>query len=66
MYRGELKGLHVLLSRIQAEPGRTVKQEQEKISPNHVQRLNLISVQRAGKRYENLAKQDPGKARQKS
>ena len=27
-----------------AGQGRTVKQEQEEISPNHVQRLNLISV----------------------
>ena len=32
-----------LLSRTQAGPGRTVKQEQEEISPNHV-RINLISV----------------------
>ena len=32
LYRGELKGLYVLLSRIQAGPGRTVKQEQEEIS----------------------------------
>ena len=33
-----------LLSRTQAGPGRTVKKEQEEISPNHVQRLNLFSV----------------------
>ena len=34
-----------VLSRTQAGPGRTVKQQQEEISPNHVlQRLNLISV----------------------
>ena len=33
-----------MLSRTQAGPGRTVKQEQDEISPNHVQRLNLISV----------------------
>ena len=33
-----------MLSRTHAGPGRTVKQEQEEISPNHVQRLNLISV----------------------
>ena len=32
------------MGRTQAGPGRTVKQEQEEISPNHVQRLNLISV----------------------
>ena len=28
----------------QAGPGRIVKQEQEEISPNHVQRINIISV----------------------
>ena len=32
-----------MLSRTQARPGRTVKQEREEISPNHVQRLNIIS-----------------------
>ena len=37
MYRGGNKGLIVLLSRTQAGPGRTVKQEQEEISGNHVQ-----------------------------
>ena len=37
MYRGGNKGLHVLLSRTQAGPGRTVKQEQEDISRSHVQ-----------------------------
>ena len=26
-------------------PGRTVKKEQEEISPNHIQRINLISVE---------------------
>ena len=36
-YRGELKGLYVLLSRTQAGPGRAVKQEQEENSRNHVQ-----------------------------
>ena len=36
-YRDRLKGVQILLSRTQAGPGRTVKQEQEKISPNHVQ-----------------------------
>ena len=35
-YRGTNKGLYVLLSRTQAGPGRTVKQEQEDISRNHV------------------------------
>ena len=40
----EIKSLHILLSRSQTEPGRTVKQEQEEISRNHIQRVNLISV----------------------
>ena len=50
MYRGVNKGLYVLLSKTQAGPGRTVKQEQEEISRNHVQNLylylsvNLISL----------------------
>ena len=35
--KGELKGLYVLLTRTQAEPGRAVKQEQEENSRNHVQ-----------------------------
>ena len=43
-YRDEIYPLQNLLSRTQAEPGRTVKKEQEEISPNHVQRINLISV----------------------
>ena len=41
LYRGELKGLYVLLSRTQAEPGITVKQEQEENSHNHIHLLNL-------------------------
>ena len=47
VYRDEIYSLQILLSRTKAGPGRTVKQEQEQeeISPNHVQRLNLISVQ---------------------
>ena len=36
--------MQILLSRTRAGPARTVKQEQEEISPNHVLRLNLISV----------------------
>ena len=43
-YRDAIYSLQILLSRTQAGPGRTVKQEQEEISPNHVQRINLISV----------------------
>ena len=45
MYRDEIYSLQNLLSMTQAGPGRTVKQEQEENSPNHVQRLNLNSVQ---------------------
>ena len=44
VYRGENKGLFVLLSRTQAESGRTVKQEQEKISRNHGQTTNLYRL----------------------
>ena len=44
LYRDEILSLQILLSRTQSGPGRTDKQEQEEISPNHVQRLNLISV----------------------
>ena len=43
-YRGVNKGLHVLLSRTQAGPGKTVKQEQEEISWNHVQTFIYLSV----------------------
>ena len=41
-YRGENKGLFVLLSRTLAGPGRTVKQEQEYISRNHVQTVQTF------------------------
>ena len=36
-YRGELKGLYVLLIRTQTELGRAVKQELEENFRNHVQ-----------------------------
>ena len=36
--------MHILLSNGQAGPGRTVKQEQEEISPKHVQAFILGSV----------------------
>ena len=45
MYRDEIYSLQNFLSMTQAGPGRTVKQEQEESSPNHVQRINLISVE---------------------
>ena len=44
LYRGENKGLFVLLSRTLAGPGRTVKQEQQEISRNHVQTFIFPSV----------------------
>ena len=37
LYRARNKGMLILLSNSQAGPGRTVKQEQEEISRNHVQ-----------------------------
>ena len=36
--------MQILLSNSQAGPGRTVKQEQEDISPNHVQAFIGLSV----------------------
>ena len=44
LYRDEIYSLQNLLIRTQAGSGITVKKEQEEISPNHVQRINLISV----------------------
>ena len=52
MYRDEIKSLQILLSRTQAGQGRTVKQEQEEISPNHVRRINLIYVDYLDLEYE--------------
>ena len=37
IYRARNKGMQILLSNSQAGPGRTVKQDQEDISHNHVQ-----------------------------
>ena len=36
--------MQILLSRTQAGPRRTVKEDQQQISPSHIQRINLISV----------------------
>ena len=44
LYREPVKGLQILLSRIQAGPGTAVKQDQEEISPNHVQAISGASV----------------------
>ena len=43
-YRAPGKSMYFLLSRTQAGPGRTVKQEQEEISRNHVQTFIYLSV----------------------
>ena len=43
-YRGEKKGLQILLSYSQAGPGRKAKQGQEEISRNHVPTFFLGSV----------------------
>ena len=43
-YREPAKGLQILLSWTQAGPGRAIKQEQEEISPNHVQAIYGASV----------------------
>ena len=44
LYREPAKGLQILLSRTRAGPGRSVKEEQEEISPNHVQAIYGASV----------------------
>ena len=44
LYRDEIYSLQNLLSRTQARPGRPPKKEQEEISLNHIQRINLIFV----------------------
>ena len=44
MYRDEINSLQIQLSGTQTGPGRAVKEQQEQNSPNHVQRINLISV----------------------
>ena len=46
--------MQILLSRTQEVPGKTVKQEQEEISPNHVHRINLISVVQGYRVYGHL------------
>ena len=44
IYRDEINSLQIQLSRTQAGPGRAVKEQEERYSPNHVQGINLISV----------------------
>ena len=43
-YRDEIYSLQIQLSRTQVGPGRAVKEQQGQNSPNHLQRINLISV----------------------
>ena len=43
-YRDEINSLQIQLSRTQSGPGRDVKEQVEQNSPNHIQRINLISV----------------------
>ena len=44
VYRERLKGVQILLSNSPAGPGRTVKQDQEEISRNHVQTFIYLSL----------------------
>ena len=46
-YRAPGTSMYFMLSSTQAGPGRTVKQEQEEISRNHVQTFTCLSVQPA-------------------
>ena len=48
LYRYEINSLQIQLSRTQAGPGRAVKEQHEQNSPNHGQRINLISVLHVG------------------
>ena len=41
-YRAQNKDMQILLSNSQAGPGRTVNQEQEEISRNHIHSTHLI------------------------
>ena len=43
-YSGPGKSMHILLSNTQAGPDRTVKEEQEEISRNHVPTIILFPV----------------------
>ena len=65
-YRGANKGLYVLLSRTQAGPSRTVKQEQEEISRNLVQTFispSVWSIERDGRGDSGTAVTNQAKAR---
>ena len=45
-----------MLSKTQADSGRTAKEEQERISPNHVQTIFHFSVFEGSTKIVNLAK----------
>ena len=54
LYRAPGKSMYFLLSRTQAGPGRTGKQEQEETSRNHVQTFSGCSVDVNCKTWEVL------------
>ena len=60
MYRVEKKSLQILLSRTQAGPGKTVKQELEEISRNHMPRLFLSSVSKKRVNINGCLTLNPG------
>ena len=53
LYRDEINSLQIQLIRTKAGPDRAVKEQQEQNSPNHVQRINLISVEKSFVKYRN-------------
>ena len=53
-YRGEKKGLQILLSYSQAWPGRKAKQGQEEVSRKHVPTMFLVSVVHISTLYESV------------
>ena len=65
IYRGEINSLQIQLSRTEAGPGRAVKEQQEQNSPNHVQRINLISVQSSALTSKGTFDTSAGKAVEK-
>ena len=52
------KGMQILLSRTLAGPGRTVKQEQEEISRNHVQNFSGGSLHALLRTYSTNSQRD--------
>ena len=67
LYRARNKGMHILLSNSQARSGRTVKQEQEEISRNHVQAFipgSVYYIQAYAEKRSCFVKHQPGATRQ--